>query len=482
MTLQQFQSSLDNFNIKLNNFSNRIQVSYPNLAITITPKDDARVYNYVIQNQWVNLKSLSEGIINDLETKFTQIESYQLEINDLVNDLFVLKSDFRNHCPEPATRSSWTTVRQNMETTLLAEGIKQTVIDLVVDRIGNKGGLNAYNYLVKQIEAYARDLNFIFERHLSHYQFHKYSLGCANVNINSTINQNISYNVSTRLRNLKYSLEGRFSTIFRNIKLENKGFLRNNLNSLENWADTKLTSDVIPLLVHTQNIWNSNPSSFYSSGKKVMKATDLFHKVILHKSTAKYLTWMNNWHEEISFHEDLYKKKNNLIDEKIIWPGNLTKIKDIINSPSTYNNSDLIIRGKVKNINIRHLSQGKVLSDAEIHDSLGRVMKICIPYIKLDSGGIVEDSFIYVYGEFIISNPEANGDDAISIKRLSLSNLAKTNWEGWIRYIQRDIHEQIPHSLMCAFSSSFGSDGLINPAKYKITFKQPNLIKPLNTY
>mgnify|MGYP000589286361 CR=1 FL=1 len=191
---------------------------------------------------------------------------------------------------------------------------------------------------------------------------------------------------------------------------------------------------------------------------------------------------MNNWHEEISFHEDLYKKKNNLIDEKIIWPGNLTKIKDIINSPSTYNNSDLIIRGKVKNINIRHLSRGKVLSDAEIHDSLGRVMKICIPYIKLDSGGIVEDSFIYVYGEFIISNPEANGDDAISIKRLSLSNLAKTNWEGWIRYIQRDIHEQIPHSLMCAFSSSFGSDGLINPAKYKITFKQPNLIKPLNTY
>ncbi|MCT4579779.1 MAG: hypothetical protein N4A35_00050 [Flavobacteriales bacterium] len=477
MTEQNFKLGLDAFVTKVNAYSGRVTAEYRDISIPIIPVESGKVYQHIVTNHWHDLKVFSDTQLAGVTTKLLQIKNHQADVNDLVERLYQLKGGFKDYCPEPQTSNDWPSIKTAIENDLSTNNVPTATADDIVKRIGNTGGLNLYKYYLKQLEMIANTLNYAFERHLAIYMYYYNSSVYASYNKDASVNQNLSFNVSTRIRTLKYSLEGRLSTIYRNIKLGDVNDVTRFLNNLDQWIDTKLTQEVLPILIDTNQQWQNSTSSFYSTGKKAMKATDLSQKMIFYKASSQHLLWLNDWHHELKLFSDLYKQKNLLVDEKVVWSGSLTSIKDLINNPTSYDGRELIIRGKVKNLNVRHLSRNKVLSTADIEDANGRTMKVCLPYIKLDSGGIVEDSFVYIHGEFLKSNPEANGDKAVSIKRLNLGDLSQQNWEAWLRLELKKVYELVPHNLTAVYSGSSGNDGIINPVKYTITFDRPNLLK-----
>jgi len=95
-----------------------------------------------------------------------------------------------------------------------------------------------------------------------------------------------------------------------------------------------------------------------------------------------------------------------------------------------------------------------------------------MPYIKLDSGGMVEGAYAKVAGVWLASNYEADGLPALDIDRVDYTGISKTNWLAWLTLQLRPVFQPIPNSLNTSYSWEAGSSGAISPIRYN-TFNSP---------
>ena len=127
---------------------------------------------------------------------------------------------------------------------------------------------------------------------------------------------------------------------------------------------------------------------------------------------------------------------------------------------------DLIaVEGTISSLAITHRAR-KVVSVAELTDGGGRSVRIGLPYIKLDSGGVVPGASVRVVGSWGRSLEWLQGDNALVVDQRNLGDLARTSWRDWVTDALRYTFEPSPHGLEMSWSWERGADGAGNQLRF----------------
>lgn len=147
-----------------------------------------------------------------------------------------------------------------------------------------------------------------------------------------------------------------------------------------------------------------------------------------------------------------------------------TPISSINSKPKTFENKFITIEGTIKKVTIKHRGR-KAISSAQVTDEKGNSVTVVIPYIKLDSGGMVAGSYINISGVWKNNNKETE-QSALLIDRLSLKELSKKSWLNWVKFELTSIFQTTPHALNAKWSWELGPDGAGNQLRYNMWYNK----------
>jgi len=144
----------------------------------------------------------------------------------------------------------------------------------------------------------------------------------------------------------------------------------------------------------------------------------------------------------------------------------LVTIDNLKKQGNKYNNKLVTIKGKITRVKITHKYR-KAISFAFISNGTSEV-RITLPHIKIDSGGLVPGSYAKVVGKWLQKNEESFDKPSLALDRISFSMLAKIHWKSWVALQLNKVYEIAPHSLNIQHSWKPGANGAINQLKYSL--------------
>lgn len=432
---------------------------------------------------WQGLATVTQQMLAGLNSPMAALESEQLRINALMIKLFALKNHFPTYYPKPNKATTWTSLRTNLEAQMANAGISQSRTAQLLDKIGNTGGLKAYNEFKTNFNYLANSLSWVFKRHLEQYMYCYTANHIARFNLAFTANHNLGYPVSARLTSLANGVKLRAGNLFNRVKAKNLQGVVSYATPVMEWVDQKLATDLIPILAHCEQQRQSGTSHFARDGVRALKAADAMRSASFLTAHAKWLAWSAKWHPEVDELSKLLIAANQKSSTANTLHGAVRGIAQVAVTPQTYDEQEIVLEGQIENISIVHFSAAKVLSTARIRNHTGKYVQLVLPHFKIDSGGMVNGCYAAVAGTFKASNPEFNGDPALSLGRDAMSTLASNNWNAWLQYQLRDVFEPVAHNLAIRFSFMPGRNGAINAIKYgTIAATQPSLPRPKGAF
>jgi hypothetical protein len=263
--------------------------------------------------------------------------------------------------------------------------------------------------------------------------------------------------------------------IYRLLRAGKLSELASYLREQSGWLIETIDSKIIPILSYCYAKKAAANHTSSAHGARAMAAGNLFQTLLYSLGVCTFLRWQVVWHPESELIKDYLEKARALANSPLEWPGEHRAIEKLVSNPNANHKKEVIVEGRITSMKIKHVAPKKVLSTAQIVDTDNNRINLVLPYIKLDSGGLVNNSYARVQGKFIKSHPGAGGKPAISVGRWPLRELSDTSWNAWMRYQMRNILEIPSHNLVMAFSLEPGIKGAMNPIIYEVTASEPDI-------
>jgi len=204
-------------------------------------------------------------------------------------------------------------------------------------------------------------------------------------------------------------------------------------------------------------------------GALARSLADLMRRQLRAQALGEKLGWVVGWGEAGSEWEQWVKaaQESSTSQSSYRWPGTL-QIRSLATSPERFDNRAVVVEGVVKGIAIRHKGpEREVISTATV--SFGdATITASLPFIKIDSGGLVPGAWCRLAGIWRASSEDALGEPALEVDRLSYKELVKSSWFDWVSDRIAPIFTPIPHALAASWSWEPGTDGAGNPLRYGV--------------
>ena len=123
------------------------------------------------------------------------------------------------------------------------------------------------------------------------------------------------------------------------------------------------------------------------------------------------------------------------------------------------------VEGTVSSLAITHRAR-KVVSVAELTGAGDRSARIALPYIKLDSGGVVPGASVRVVGNWRRTLDWLEGGSALVVDQRNVGDLSRTYWQDWVTDALRYTFQPSPHGLEMSWSWQPGPDGAGNQLRF----------------
>ena len=480
MTQMDFVNGLEALRLNIETYLQTMSVNYPQYEIRKTTGARGTLVPMILASDWSGIIAYSNTQMANILTKVSGMEGEQTAINSLFTELATLKEGFSAYFKGIKSVPDWPTHQANLEADLATKGLSQAEIDALIKNMTNHAGLNGYNYYVKHINKLSEIISYAYERHLAQYIYMYHAKASADFNIAFATPQPLTYNISSKIYYLQNALEGKFENLYNKLRNEDYASALSSCQTYSTWVDSKMQSQIIPIMANLAQQRQSANNRFTTDGRRAMRAGDLFQTAIYAKGLFQWLAWYLQWHAEENRQEDVIEASNDLAISDISIPGDTVSVATLSNSPAPHDGDDVIIQGLLSNLTITHPYPGKVVSTAEVENSNGDKVKLVLPHIKLDSGGLVAGSYLKVSGKFHQANSEAGGQPAISIQRMSMTSMSKTNWNAWMRIQLKSVYQPVAHNLEMTFSAEPGVDGIMNPINYGTTNSAVNSLSTTN--
>jgi hypothetical protein len=123
------------------------------------------------------------------------------------------------------------------------------------------------------------------------------------------------------------------------------------------------------------------------------------------------------------------------------------------------------VEGTVSSLAITHRAR-KAVSLAELTGGGDHSARIALPYIKLDSGGVVPGASVRVVGDWRQTLDWLEGGSALVVDQHNVGDLSRTYWQDWVTDALRYTFQPSPHGLEMSWSWEPGPDGAGNQLRF----------------
>ena len=141
-----------------------------------------------------------------------------------------------------------------------------------------------------------------------------------------------------------------------------------------------------------------------------------------------------------------------------------TAIQKLWTDPNQFDNTTVTIEGIAGPVINEH-KNNKVFSSLWVMDPQGNGIRVGVIHIKLDSGGLVEGSYVRVTGKFRASDPEFP-TPTVRVGRRKFTEDARLSMQDWMASRTQEIFTPIPHAFTMAFSWERSAFGAANQLRF----------------
>jgi hypothetical protein len=123
------------------------------------------------------------------------------------------------------------------------------------------------------------------------------------------------------------------------------------------------------------------------------------------------------------------------------------------------------VEGTVSSLTITHRAR-KAVSLAELTGGGDHSARVALPYIKLDSGGLVPGASVRVVGDWRQTLDWLEGGSALVVDQRNVGDLSRRYWQDWVTDALRYTFQPSPHGLEMSWSWELGPDGAGNQLRF----------------
>lgn len=227
-------------------------------------------------------------------------------------------------------------------------------------------------------------------------------------------------------------------------------------------------SKLLPLLIKAAayDALHDRSSVDVALGRHALDVADGLRSVLLIASAARMLGWMAGWPEDSPFFARWVQVAKTTAFRQAVTRIKPTSLSEIANNMHEFDGMRISVEGRVGSITIIHRGQ-KSISSTTLTDASGAQIRIGLPYIKIDAGGLVPGTFARITGRYA-SRHEDFDSPVLIPERRNLTDEAGASWLAWLALEMQPFHWSVPHNLSMEWTWSPGGEGPGNPLKYRI--------------
>lgn len=473
ITRSQFISRADRLFTDASTLGAKAPSRYRRLKLSAIAPDPTTLLPAIARKDWTKVRTKCRAKLSDIRTQEQRLSQLQREHVRLLERLHGLRSGFEEHYEAPTAGPDWLEARQKAIDDVRARGGDSQEVSAYLDRVGSKNGLNAYNHFWNELDTSGAWLQYVTERTLAARLYYYTAEVIARYNTHPLNKPAPSGGVVARVRALDKEASRQQARIKSLLKAGKHPELATHLKEQARWLTRTIDQDVVPLLAHCHAKKAEADHASVMHGRRAMAAGSLLQTLLRDLGGCLLLARIVSSHVDSKWFRDYSEKAATLADAPPPWPGDVASLEELLRDPTANHGREVVVQGIVSDLKLRHLSATKVVSTANLRGANGDVLAIVLPYIKLDSGGMVNRSYARVAGKFVKRHAEAGAAPAVAIARWPLEELAATSWPAWLRFQLRNIIAVPSHSLIAEFSLERGVRGAVNPVVFEVTAAEP---------
>ncbi len=206
-----------------------------------------------------------------------------------------------------------------------------------------------------------------------------------------------------------------------------------------------------------------------SSSKDLLQLSKNLRNAITCKVFIEKIKIISNFSQKTT----LYKKYQKALSEiplsntSFDFSSPIVQVTELLTNSERYNNKKIVVSGKVSDLDIIHKYR-KAITHLKITDDSEKEIFAVLPYIKIDSTGLVKNGYVEIEGTWDLKNKEYDGKAALSIAREQKNANSKTNLWSWIQLETNQYFQLVANGLSLNYTLELGRYGAMNPILFDV--------------
>jgi hypothetical protein len=366
-----------------------------------------------------------------------------------------------------ALRRNWSVLSERFRQALLDRGVARAKTDEILDRYESLNQHKLQQDLAMGVERTASDLNRSMQGNLAATMGASIALAVARFNQNAGVGSHPALTPEAFCEQATATLVTIEREVWRALRSADLSAASANARELARQAEMALEG----VLEHAAAISVTRSGSshdFVRDGRQALLIGDLIRSLLRAIALGHYVAWSVGWPESMEPTGEWLREARELpFPSKVKLPRTVS-IASLAAQSARWDGKAVTIEGLLGAVKIVHRGR-KVISSAPVSDIDGKSVTIVIPYIKLDSAGMVPGAYVRISGVWQEHSQEVNGP-ALQIDRLNFGELGKASWSDWATAKLRPVYTPVPHGLAASWSWEPGTDGPGNQLRYATWF------------
>lgn len=405
---------------------------------------------------WKELSRLAADVRKDATHDLKQMSRQQDDLRRMAHGLDIARDQVADKWHAPNTFSEWVAKQDSFVEELVQQGMERDRAIEAVRELGQASARDVLRNIEKPLTAWQLELENCTVGRLAALSAADLSDAIATFNRHATDPQEehvTTSAVSSRVR-------GHFRELYDELKRDDDQQLEGRANGIE----TEIDEILEPLLRAAAFIAGPiGSSSNAGHGRTGIAIADAIHSCLLLRSAARVIAWTSGWGKGSALLGQWRTAAREKTFASTLVAPQVERLSDLAAS-SPADGQRISVEGWMGPITISHHGR-KALSTATMTDRAGHTLQVGLPYIKLDSGGIVANTYARFVGNFYREHHDFVGHVFVPARR-SLTQDSHHSWMDWLTLKLMPVATPVAHNLAAHWNWAPGPDGAGNPLRY----------------
>lgn len=368
----------------------------------------------------------------------------------------------------PARRPDWEQVRVLLAGELARQGVDADAIERRVALVAGLSEASVAQAATRALESSTRHLDGIAYRNTACLMGATLAASVARFNQQMASTAGVPAHLAQTLTEWDATARQHEKQVWRALKSGDLGQAAAAADQSSGWASA-LVLDVLP--AHAAAIARERQAHprRVDDGLLAVHVGDTLRRLLLATALGRTVHWLAGWGASNPQVRQWMQAAASRGFAPVHAPPPGVQIATLLAHPLRFDGKPVTVHGALGPVAVAHHGE-KVVSSAPVADATGQSISAVLPYIKLDSGGLVGGCYARLSGVWQARSPEAAGGPALKIDRRSLGDEGKDSWIAWVEAALRPVMQAVPHALDVGWSWEAGPDGAANALRYGMWF------------